>query len=191
MASSISLASSTALSSANQRPLFSRKGMAMAVAPPTSTNSAHFHLQVRCQHANHQATYYSWYSSKPVLETKMNPARVTTSVPVRVAHELLQAGHRYLDVRTSEEFNSGGHVRGAINVPYLIRLGYGMTKNPDFLDQVSRHFSEDDEILVGCQSGKRSFMATTDLQAAGFTGVVDVSGGYDAWKWNGLPSEGL
>ncbi|KAL8200354.1 hypothetical protein R6Q57_011693 [Mikania cordata] len=45
-----------------------------------------------------------------------------TSVPVRVAHELHQAGHRYLDVRTPEEF-AAGHAVGAINVPYLFKLG--------------------------------------------------------------------
>lgn len=47
-----------------------------------------------------------------------------TSVPVRVAHELLQAGHRYLDVRTAEEF-SAGHAAGAVNVPYMFRVGSG------------------------------------------------------------------
>ncbi|URE36740.1 IQ calmodulin-binding motif [Musa troglodytarum] len=39
-------------------------------------------------------------------------AGVPRSVPVAVAHELLKAGHRYLDVRTEEEF-SGGHAVGA------------------------------------------------------------------------------
>ncbi|KAG6412476.1 hypothetical protein SASPL_125155 [Salvia splendens] len=47
---------------------------------------------------------------------------VPTSVPVRVANELLQAGHRYLDVRTTEEY-SGGHVVGAVNVPFMLRRG--------------------------------------------------------------------
>ena len=46
--------------------------------------------------------------------------RVPSSVSVIDAHELLQAGHRYLDVRTPEEF-SQGHATGAINVPYMNR----------------------------------------------------------------------
>ncbi|XP_010550490.1 PREDICTED: thiosulfate sulfurtransferase 16, chloroplastic [Tarenaya hassleriana] len=111
-----------------------------------------------------------------------------TSVPVRVAHELLLAGHRYLDVRTPEEFRAG-HASGAINVPYMVRVASGLSKNPDFVQQVSAHFRKYDEIIVGCKIGKRSLMATTDLLAAGFTGVTDIAGGYDAWKQNGLPTQ--
>ncbi|XP_010466079.1 PREDICTED: thiosulfate sulfurtransferase 16, chloroplastic isoform X2 [Camelina sativa] len=88
--------------------------------------------------------------------------RVPSSVSVTVAHDLLLAGHRYLDVRTPEEF-SQGHPCGAINVPYLKRGPSGMSKNPDFLEQVSSHFGQSDDIIVGCQSGGRSFIATTDL----------------------------
>lgn len=111
-----------------------------------------------------------------------------TSVPVRVAHELLLAGHCYLDVRTPEEFTAG-RVPGAVNIPYMLRVGSGMTKNPNFLEQVSSQFGKDDEILVGCQSGKRSLMAANDLQSAGYTGIVDIAGGYSAWAQSELPTE--
>ncbi|KAF9621756.1 hypothetical protein IFM89_027610 [Coptis chinensis] len=113
---------------------------------------------------------------------------VPRSVPVRVAHELLQAGHRYLDVRTAEEF-SAGHPLGAVNIPYMFKAGQGMTKNPNFLEEVSEHFGKDTEIIVGCQSGKRSLMAATDLSSAGFSGVTDIAGGYSAWRQTGLPME--
>ncbi|XVF62253.1 hypothetical protein PTKIN_Ptkin08bG0202600 [Pterospermum kingtungense] len=113
---------------------------------------------------------------------------VPTSVPVRVAHELHQAGHRYLDVRTPEEF-SAGHVPGAINIPYMYKFGSGMTKNPNFVAEVSVHFGKYDEIIVGCQLGKRSLMAATDLLADGFTAVTDIAGGYAAWTQNQLPTE--
>ncbi|KAK6922534.1 Rhodanese-like domain, partial [Dillenia turbinata] len=102
---------------------------------------------------------------------------VPTSVPVRVAHELLLAGHKYLDVRTPEEF-SAGHVTG-------------MTRNPKFIEDVSLRFGKNDEIIVGCQLGKRSFMAATDLLSAGFTGITDIAGGYAAWTQTRLPTERL
>ena len=54
----------------------------------------------------------------------MQATTAPTSVPVRVALELLQAGYRYLDVRTPEEF-SAGHAPAAINIPYLHRVGSG------------------------------------------------------------------
>lgn len=108
-----------------------------------------------------------------------------TTVPVQVAHELLNAGHRYLDVRTSEEF-AAGHIEGAVNVPYLYKMGSGMTKNPKFLEEVGAQFGKDDELVVGCQMGKRSEMATRELVVAGFTAVTDMAGGYSAWVQSGM-----
>lgn len=118
----------------------------------------------------------------------MEATAVPTSVPVRVALELLQAGQRYLDVRTPEEF-SVGHAPGAINIPYMYRVGSGMTRNPHFLAEVAIYFRKDDEIIVGCLSGKRSLMAAADLLAAGYNYVTDIAGGYEAWSRNGLPME--
>ncbi|KAI4314697.1 hypothetical protein L6164_027581 [Bauhinia variegata] len=126
--------------------------------------------------------------TKAAVKTSLETIGVPTSVPVRVAHELLQAGHRYLDVRTPEEFNAG-HAPGAINIPYMCRVGSGMSKNINFVAGVSSHFRKDDEIIVGCQLGKRSMMAATDLFAAGFTGITDIAGGYAAWTQNGLSTE--
>lgn len=120
-------------------------------------------------------------------DSKLLPA-MPKSVPVQVAHELLQSGHRYLDVRTPEEF-SAGHAVGAINVPFLFKAASEMIKNPNFLEGVSAHFSKEDEIVVGCQAGRRSLMAASDMISAGYTGVTDVAGGYSAWTQNGLPIE--
>ncbi|WOL16801.1 thiosulfate sulfurtransferase 16, chloroplastic-like [Canna indica] len=117
-------------------------------------------------------------------------AEVPRSVPVTVAHDLLKAGHRFLDVRTAEEF-SDGHVIGAINIPYMFKAVFGMTmkKNSNFIQEVSSIFKKDDDIIVGCRSGKRSLMAASELSKAGFTEVTDVAGGYMDWVKNRLPSE--
>jgi len=109
------------------------------------------------------------------------------SVPVQVAHELINAGHRCLDVRTREEYVAG-HVEGAVNIPYLLKCGPGMTKNHKFLEEVEAEFGKDDEIIVSCQSGRRSMMAAAELRAANFTGITDMGGGYLAWKESGLPT---
>uniref|UniRef100_A0A6N2N6G8 Rhodanese domain-containing protein n=1 Tax=Salix viminalis TaxID=40686 RepID=A0A6N2N6G8_SALVM len=70
-------------------------------------------------------------SSRESLEATGIP----TSVPVRVAHELHQAGHRYLDVRTPDEF-SAGHAARAINIPYMYRVGSG-----NHFPLISMHFN--------------------------------------------------
>ncbi|CAN6206643.1 unnamed protein product [Urochloa humidicola] len=117
---------------------------------------------------------------------EVEAAAAARSVPARVAYELQLAGHRYLDVRTEGEF-SAGHPEGAVNIPYMNKTGSGMTKNTHFLEQVSRIFGKDDEIIVGCESGKRSLMAATELCSAGFTAVTDIAGGFSSWRENGLP----
>ncbi|KAM3215326.1 hypothetical protein ACQJBY_067369 [Aegilops geniculata] len=114
---------------------------------------------------------------------------VPPSVPVRVAYELQLAGHRYLDVRTEGEFG-GGHPAGAVNIPYMYSTGSGMAKNTHFLEQVSAIFGRDDEIIIGCQSGKRSLMAAAELCSAGFSAVTDMAGGFSTWRENGLPVNG-
>ncbi|XP_021748000.1 thiosulfate sulfurtransferase 16, chloroplastic-like [Chenopodium quinoa] len=145
-------------------------------------------LPIRCR-LNIPNRNYTGYSSRRAGTTSnVEVTAAPTSVPVRVAHELLLAGHSYLDVRTPEEFTAG-HVPGAVNIPYMLRIGSGMTKNPNFLEQVKSQFSKDDEILVGCQSGKRSLMAANDLQSAGYTGIIDIAGGYSAWTQSELPTE--
>ncbi|RLN13453.1 thiosulfate sulfurtransferase 16, chloroplastic-like [Panicum miliaceum] len=114
-------------------------------------------------------------------------AVVPRSVPVHIAYELQKAGHRYLDVRTESEFRAG-HPERAVNIPYVFRTNdSGTTKNTHFLEQVSRIFGKDDEILVGCQSGRRPLMAATELHSAGFTDVTDIAGGFSSWREKGLP----
>ncbi|OMO87317.1 hypothetical protein CCACVL1_09131 [Corchorus capsularis] len=93
------------------------------------------------------------------------------SVPVKAAYELLQGGHRYLDIRTVEEFKAG-HPPSAINIPYyhVFINGSREVKNSKFLEEVSAEFGKEEKFLVG------------------FTQPIDVAGGYTAWKENGLPS---
>ncbi|KAF7105074.1 hypothetical protein CFC21_105914 [Triticum aestivum] len=119
-------------------------------------------------------------------EANAEVAAVPPSVPVRVAYKLQLAGHRYLDVRTEGEFG-GGHPAGAVNISYMHSTGSGMAKNSGFLEQVSAIFRREDEIIIGCQSGRRSLMAAAELRSAGFTGVTDIAGGFLAWKENELP----
>jgi len=85
--------------------------------------------------------------SRLVVRARQAEPPTLRSVPVQVAHELINAGHHCLDVRTQEEY-SAGHVEGAVNIPYLVKAGPGMSKNLKFLEQVEAMFSKDDEIVV-------------------------------------------
>ena len=99
------------------------------------------------------------------------------------ARQLLdsQEGYTYLDVRSEEEF-AQGHVPGAVNIPVATSnpLGPGLVANPNFNKQVAAQLDKDSKIITACLRGGRSLKAAMMLTAEGYTGIVDMLGGYDA-----------
>jgi rhodanese-related sulfurtransferase len=116
------------------------------------------------------------------------------------ADALLKEGWTYLDVRSIPEFE-GGHPAGAANVPLLHMLGGRMAPNAAFQSVVEGNFAKDARIVVGCKVGGRSAQAAALLEAAGYTSVVDMRGGFHGerdnfgrvavagWAESGLPVE--
>uniref|UniRef100_A0A5B7B1M3 Putative thiosulfate sulfurtransferase 18 isoform X2 n=1 Tax=Davidia involucrata TaxID=16924 RepID=A0A5B7B1M3_DAVIN len=114
-------------------------------------------------------------------------AEVVVTVDVHAAKDLIRAGHRYLDVRTEDEFKKGHvNVENALNIPYMFNTPEGRVKNPKFMEQVLSACTKDDHLVVGCQTGVRSVYATTDLLKADFKHVCNMGGGYVAWVENGF-----
>jgi hydroxyacylglutathione hydrolase len=79
-----------------------------------------------------------------------------------------------LDVRRQAEWEEG-HIEGALLHP-LNQL----TRTMDDLDLQQ-------PIAVHCKGGYRSSVATSLLRRAGFRHVMNVTGGFDAWKAAGFP----
>lgn len=105
-----------------------------------------------------------------------NRAMVKRVTPIEAA-ALLAEGWSYLDVRSIPEFESG-HPAGAANVP-LLHLDNGrMAPNPDFQAVVAANFPRDTKMVLGCKAGGRSLQAAALLEAAGYTNVVDMRGGF-------------
>jgi rhodanese-related sulfurtransferase len=81
-----------------------------------------------------------------------------------------------VDVREYAEY-AGGRVNGAKLLP---------------LGEIERRNSELDHskpIYVMCRTGNRSAQAQQKLKALGFTNVINVVGGFEAWKKEDLPFE--
>jgi rhodanese-related sulfurtransferase len=121
----------------------------------------------------------------------------TQRLAPRSAHPLLAQGWVYLDVRTVEEFTAC-HPEGAWNIPAFFRGPMGMAPNPGFVAAVAKHFGMDAKLVVGCAAGGRSAKACAALEAAGWTNLVDVAGGFgggmgtdgepvEGWQACGLP----
>lgn len=81
-----------------------------------------------------------------------------------------------LDVRTPGEFASL-RIAGALNVPF------------ERLDPAAllAQFGSDTQLYCVCQTGTRSQLAADRLRAVGFTNVVHVDGGTNAWTSADLP----
>jgi hydroxyacylglutathione hydrolase len=81
-----------------------------------------------------------------------------------------------VDVRAPDEW-AAGHLPGAVHAP-LGRLR-------DALDQLPA----DARIVMQCQGGGRSAIATSLARLAGRRNVVNLRGGFDAWRAQDLPVE--
>jgi peroxiredoxin family protein/rhodanese-related sulfurtransferase/TusA-related sulfurtransferase len=74
-----------------------------------------------------------------------------------------------IDVRTREEHELG-HIEGSINIP---------------IEEIRGHLSElpkDKDIVVYCQTGRRSYITSRILRQRGFTSVKNLSGGWNTYK---------
>jgi rhodanese-related sulfurtransferase len=121
------------------------------------------------------------------------------SVTPEEAHQLVQQGALYVDVRSEQEFEQG-HPPGALNVPIAHFGPAGMTPNADFLTVMRAAFNQNEKLVVGCKAGGRSRRAAEMLEQAGFSDISDMAAGWDGsrdafgrplpgWSKRGLPVE--
>lgn len=90
-------------------------------------------------------------------------------------YDMLKTGEILIDIRTPEEFESG-HLEGAVNINFF---------DADFMEQLSA-FNKEESVFIYCRSGGRSAKASSKMQAAGFTKVIDLKGGIKSWRKNNL-----
>lgn len=102
----------------------------------------------------------------------------TPQLTVAELHAKVAAGAvTVVDVRSANEW-AGGHIPGAVHIP----LGY--------LAERCRTLPVTKPLVTQCQSGGRSAIAASLLERLGFSGVINLEGGYAAWAAAELPSEG-
>ncbi|HUL91425.1 MAG TPA: MBL fold metallo-hydrolase [Burkholderiales bacterium] len=94
----------------------------------------------------------------------------------QLAEALRTPGIHLLDVRTPAEFEAV-RIGGAVNVPL------------DRLDPAAllARLGADATVYCVCQTGTRSQLAASALRSAGFTRVIHVDGGTNAWAMAGFP----
>ena len=99
--------------------------------------------------------------------------------PAQLGKALNSGNYTLIDVRTSDEYNAG-HLKNAKQADY-----YQTQKFSDYLDSLNK----DSNYLIYCRSGGRSSKVMQIMQDKGFVNAYDMSGGYNSWIADGLPTE--
>lgn len=111
-------------------------------------------------------------------KTASKPTPLTRNVDVGQFDQLRgKTNTVVLDVRTASEY-AEGHLQGAVLLDY---------RSPDFAEKVAR-LDKSKQYLVHCAAGARSARACTKMESLGFTNLVNLEGGYGAWKDAGKPT---
>ena len=107
------------------------------------------------------------------LEAWPELIRTVTRMTAGTLSELLSTTTppHVLDVRTKTE-RDNGQIETSIHIPL-----------PHLMEQRAG-VPQDEMVVVHCASGYRSSIAVSLLQQAGFTNVMDLVGGFEAWKKN-------
>jgi len=90
------------------------------------------------------------------------------------ARKSIADGALSLDVREPDEFRSG-HIEGSLAIPLGTLQG-----------EIER-LPRDRPVIAYCAAGDRASSAASLLERAGFTDVLNLAGGIEAWREAGLP----
>jgi len=99
----------------------------------------------------------------------------TTRITAADLHDLGDKA-TIIDIRTADEW-AEAHIKGTFNIP--------LNQLQNRLDEVpaSGH------VIVHCQGGYRSMIATSLLEKEGHTNIIDLIGGFSAWTALQLPMQ--
>jgi rhodanese-related sulfurtransferase len=85
-----------------------------------------------------------------------------------------------IDVREYDEF-AAGHLPGAINIPRgVLEFKIGMV--PECANKAG-------DFLLYCRTSGRAALSTVQLQKIGYTNIVSMAGGFEAWNNEQRPTE--
>lgn len=106
-----------------------------------------------------------------------NNTGITSVSASEFSSEVQEEGAVILDIRTSQEYNTG-RIAGAVNIDYY---------RSDFKNQLEK-LDRNQAYKLYCNSGNRSGGALKIMQEMGFTNVVELNGGIQSWISAKLPA---
>ena len=108
----------------------------------------------------------------------------TTAIPPAAAKAEADAGNATLiDIRDIRELDREGRIDGAFHAPRGMLEFWADPESP-YHKEI---FATDGELILFCASSWRSALAAKTLQDMGMTNILDMDGGFSAWKAANLP----
>lgn len=108
-----------------------------------------------------------------VVEAKAQIKEITTADA-----QALLTKRTIIDVREYNEF-AAGHLPGAINVPRGV-LEFQIGTIGECVDKTKPY-------LIYCRTSGRAALSAVQLQKIGYTDLVSMAGGFEAWAKEGRP----
>jgi hydroxyacylglutathione hydrolase len=116
------------------------------------------------------------YVAPDIMEkVAIESQHVNLITPDEIADKVKNKQVQIIDVRNDQEYDAG-HIPAALNIS-LGELEAKYNQIPE----------SDQEKLVVCRSGGRSFVAATMLRTHGFKNVMNLAGGMQAWSAKQFP----
>lgn len=91
--------------------------------------------------------------------------------PTVFSEKMAEHKGQVIDVRTPEEYHAG-HIKDAVNIHLY---------DKDFEERIAK-LDKDMPVYIYCKAGGRSAEAVKVFEENGFTRIVELDGGTDAWK---------
>jgi phage shock protein E len=96
--------------------------------------------------------------------------------PDEFLQEMNDSNGQVIDVRTPKEYQSG-HIENAVNIHLY---------DKDFEQRIDK-LDKSKPVYVYCKVGGRSAEAVEIMKTKGFTTIIELKGGIDAWNAAGKP----
>ncbi len=119
---------------------------------------------------------------KQLLEEANAKIRTLTLEEARAKHG--DPSVLFVDIRDVRELEREGIIPDAFHAPRGMLEFWVDPDSPYHKEQ----FSSGKELVLFCQSGWRSALATATLQDMGLTNISHVAGGFRAWKDANMPT---
>lgn len=130
--------------------------------------------------SNHPVLAGAWVVVAVLLvfmQIKHMKTGVKALVPQEVTYMINKQDAVVIDMRAIADFNKG-HIAGAKNIP--------QSKLDDSQKELEKHKNK--PIIMVCANGMQAGAAGTKLKKAGFDNVFKLSGGFQSWVGENLPT---